>query len=75
MTPQEFWDACERHDWFHDFSDDARVASRGHEAETKLKAQAPLGSENRKIFDGFKLHHFSGSSFGNPKATKPERPQ
>lgn len=75
MSPQEFWDACDKHDWFYDFSDDAAVWRRGREREGALMSAAPTGSEQRKIFTQFKEHYFSGSSFNKPKVDKPPRPE
>lgn len=74
MNAQEFYDACEKLDWHYAMSDDHRVWTRGIEANDKLMDQAPLGSENRAIYDAWHKHIFSGEPWGTPKAPKPERP-
>jgi hypothetical protein len=75
MTPQEFWDACEAHDWFYDFSDDGEVARRGRAHEEMLQRQAQIsGPPCPEMFKQFKEFHFSGESFGKPQIQKPERP-
>lgn len=75
MQPAEFWDACDGFDWYFEYSDDHRVWRNGTDRRAQLVADAPAGSENRKIFDGFQQHHFSGEAFGTKKIDKPEKPK
>lgn len=74
MTPQQFWDACNKFDWFYEMSDDARVWRRGEVDKAELLTQAPLGSQNRLLWTEFHKHHYSGVAFGTPKHPKPDRP-
>lgn len=74
MTPVEFWDACERFDWYFEMSDDARVYHRGEDAKSALLAHAPAGSVNRATWEAFVAHHYSGPSWGTVGQLKPPRP-
>lgn len=49
---QAFKEACANHDWFSDFSDDARVVSNGAKAYAALiKVRDTLGGNAKEIFD------------------------
>lgn len=69
MTPREFWDVCEAFDWYQAAGNAAVVAQRA------LFAEAPPGSENRTILDGFAAHKFSGKLHGTPQQPKPKQPE
>jgi len=75
MTLTEFYDELERHDWFTHFSDDHRVWESGEAAHSRLAEIAKESPEHKKLMDAFGEYHYSGSSFGKPKAPKPERPK
>lgn len=74
MTIQEYYHKLETHDWFHFYSDDARVYRRGHDALAMLEREAKTDPAKQELFDGFKEHHFSGVAFNKPKAPLPPRP-
>jgi hypothetical protein len=74
MTPTEFWDACEKHDWFYDYSDDARVWRAGDAERKRLQLIAKDSAELQAIYEGFVGYHFSGVAFGTEKRPKPIRP-
>lgn len=74
MTSRQFWDACNHFDWFYEMSDDASVWRKGEAAQALLLTHAPAGSENRRIWDGFTAHHYSGEPWKTDKKPKPERP-
>jgi hypothetical protein len=44
-------------------------------AQRALFAEAPVGSENRTILDGFTAHMFSGRLHGTPPQPRPQRPE
>jgi hypothetical protein len=77
MTEQEFYDACERHDWFYQMSDDGRVFRAGRATSEQLQAEASVDSTGRKlaIFESWSDYHFSGPAYGSEKAPKPVRPE
>lgn len=72
MTDSEFWDACDKFDWFYEFSDDNDVWRRGERAQSTLLRQAT--PEQLEIFNKFRRHHYSGPSYNTEKQPKPERP-
>ena len=75
MDAKEFWDACDKFDWFYEMSDDGRVWRNGETARAKLLTFAPPGSTNLAIWNGFVKHHYSGEPWGTAKEPKPERPK
>jgi len=75
MNAKEFYRACEHFDWHYEMSDDHRVWMAGEAAKTRLLAQAPFGSENRRIYDAWCAHVFSGPPWGTPKAPRPTEPE
>jgi hypothetical protein len=50
MTPAEYWTALQRHDWFHYFSDDARVERAGAARERELQALADSDAQLQPLF-------------------------
>lgn len=69
----DYWDACDRADWFSDCSDDHRVWARGGGIGT-LEGQSLLSSKHRRIYEGFKAHVYSGPAYKTERAPKPNRP-
>ena len=74
MTLQEFYDQCERHDWYYDYSDDNRVWEAGLASLGSLQAAAKESPAHQALLDAFNAHQFTGKPWGNEKAPKPERP-
>lgn len=71
MTQKEFFEACERFDWYYAFSDDHRIYKAGVAAAEKLQEEADEDVAKRAIFDAWSQHFFSGEQWGTPKASKP----
>lgn len=69
----DFWDACDRADWFSDFSDDHNVWRRGG-GIGKLEGQSLLSSAHRKIYEAFRKHAYTGPAYKTERSPKPERP-
>lgn len=74
LIPYEFWMACERFDWGHATSDDQGRINNAACTMRKLLAQAPIGSQNRKIWDDFCQHHYADTSGGKQAPPLPPRP-
>ncbi len=74
MTPQEFYDACEKFDWFFEYSDDFSVWRRERTNHAALLAHTLGRPDLLAIYDAWFAFMFSGDAFGKPKAPKPERP-
>lgn len=57
MRPSEFFKACESHDWYYGYSDDASVYRRGKDNETRLCAIASrVGGIYARIWDDWDRH-------------------
>lgn len=74
MSLADFWDKCDRHDWFYMYSDDHSVYQRGMTAQNELEKIANSSVGLREIYDGFRTHHFTGKPWGNEKQPKPKYP-
>ena len=74
MNARDFYDACLRFDWFYEMSDDHTVWRRGNAAKADLLSHAPIGSENRTIWDAMVKHHYSGPPWNTLKSPMPDRP-
>jgi hypothetical protein len=72
MTNIEFWDACDKFDWFYEFSDDQSVWRRGEATKATLLRQAT--PEQLEIYNKFRRYNFTGPNFGTEKQPKPEKP-
>jgi hypothetical protein len=73
-TLNELYTDLESHDWFFNFSDDARVWKRGtaeHDRLTELAASIPGGTD---LMTAYSTHIFSVHE-GRPDAPKPARPE
>ena len=68
------YDACERHDWLYDFSDDHRVWCSGEHAKAKLLEAAAETPENQAVYDAWRAYMSSGPPWDTPKNPKPARP-
>jgi hypothetical protein len=74
MTPAEYWDKLNAHDWYYAFSDDHRVWERGSRAINELNRLADNIKGGRELLKAFHKHMFSGKAWGTEKSPKPERP-
>jgi hypothetical protein len=68
---RDFWDRCNRFDWYYDFSDDAYVWRKANEERKALKLLAATNLELQIILDGFAKHY---SVSEKVKTAKPVRP-
>lgn len=58
MNKAEFFQACQSHDWYHDFSDDHSAWKRGIAEYQALTAAMQEMPELRPIFRAFSEYHF-----------------
>lgn len=76
MTLAEFWDECERHDWYNEMSDDHNVWKRGQANMARIRGIARVGGkEYEDMLDGFTKHMYSGKPWKTERSPKPERPK
>jgi hypothetical protein len=73
MTKQEFYDLCEKHDWYHAMSDDHRVWRAGESSMDRLKREAQNWGY-QDLLTAWSRYHYTGAPFGTPQSPKPERP-
>src|SRR3954467_12099314 len=71
MSIEEFFQACQRHDWTYEYSDDHSVWERGRRSKAALESGASEDPVKATILHDFRAYVFSGESFGKPKAPKP----
>lgn len=75
MNLAELFRELERHDWFHQMSDDPHVFTRGQEDWRRLEHAAKTIEGGEDLFKAYAKHAFSGPAFGTPQAPKPEMPK
>lgn len=75
MTLAELYRELERHDWFHEMSDDPRIYHAGQENWRRLEREAMSIEGGPELRQAYIKHVFSGPAFGSPKAPKPEKPE
>jgi len=71
MNLSEFWDACQKHDWWYMMSDSPFVRTMGSESRKALE-RASIGDEEKTaILDAFRkaMHPYTGDQ------KTPERPK
>jgi hypothetical protein len=73
MTPQQFWDACEAHDWWYEMSDDHSVWKRGRAARDQLHKDAQRSEVHKAIYQGF-IDYNNALVKDDKSVRKPERP-
>lgn len=79
VTPNEFFDLCERFDWFYEWSDDSRIWkiwAKRHEFlmsvllyHRRRKTDKPY----QAIYEAFQAYHYSGEAWKTEKAPVPKR--
>lgn len=62
MTPTEYHDLCSGHDWYHDYSDDHKVWTRGQRERLKLRQLAESSPELFAIWRAWNAHKFHGGA-------------
>lgn len=72
MTTTEFFNACKGHDWFHQFSDDHSVYTRGQRRESELRTLTEGNRAFAAIFAAWRSYNYSGPAFGSERAPLPE---
>lgn len=73
MTPSEFWDACERHDWTYSFSDDHRVWRAGQAERDSIDRAVQSDPALEPIFMAWRRFIFSGPAYGTVRPPRPVR--
>ena len=74
----ELYEALERHDWFHEMSDDHGVWERGSADWKRInKAAERLGLNAKRLVTDFSTYrmtyaHYSGIPSGTPEPPKPK---
>jgi hypothetical protein len=71
---RSFYDRCQHHDWYCEYSDDYSVTKRGYVAFDKLNAEADTDPAKRAILTAWRAHMFSGKPWNTEKAPRPIRP-
>lgn len=69
MTLQEFYDACSRHDWWHEMSDDNSKFEAGAARHRRLESISRQSPEHKKVWHACMLF------FKHGEGERPERPQ
>jgi hypothetical protein len=72
MTLHELFRELERHDWFHQMSDDHSVYQAGQTDWKRIEAEAKKIDGGMELFREYSKHVFSGEAFGTPKHPKPD---
>ncbi len=73
MTLPELYEALERHDWFHEMSDDASVARAGREEFIRIvDTAAALDKSGRQLFADYVVYKGSGLGCDKPQLPKPK---
>jgi hypothetical protein len=67
----EYFNWCQRFDWFYDWSDDFRVYSSGRSIQQDLIKQYEIYPYLRPIYEAWKQYNFSGKEFGTEKCLVP----
>jgi hypothetical protein len=76
MLTAEFWDACEAHDWYYNFSDDHGVWRRGEDERKRLIALAESNPDFLDIFMRWQAHKLAPLMTNNAcHPPKPKRPK
>lgn len=71
---KELYQALERHDWFHEMSDDHSVWQRGCADWSRIKCAATKIDGGPALCDAWSKHKYSGEPWKTLKAPKPEPP-
>lgn len=74
MTPREFYDRCEKFDWFYAMSDDGRVYNAGKREHQELLALTETDPALAAIYGFWYAYMFSGPAFETERGPRPERP-
>jgi hypothetical protein len=75
VTPREFYDRCERHDWHFAMSDDGRAYAAGRQEHLALQAEAAGDRRLKAIYAAWSARAFSGPGYGTSRAKRPRRPR
>lgn len=76
MIAAEFWDLCEAHDWYYNFTDDHGVWKRGEAERLRLIELSEDNPEFARIFDAFQAHKLAPIMTNNAcHPRKPKRPE
>ena len=71
-----FYEMCNNHDWFFDFSNNPKVVQRGEALEARLKRISKQSPRHKRIFDGFFNHNWKMDPFkSNKYIFLPKRPR
>jgi len=73
ISLREYWELLNKHDWYHEFSDDSFVSHFGRSAEHILEEMATTSLEHKLLFEHFR-EYVSSQITGLKKVAKPERP-
>lgn len=79
VTPDEFFDLCERFDWFYDWSDDHSIWKTWNKRHRFLREVIAYHKRRmsvepyQAIYQAFERHHYSGEPWGTEKNAVPKR--
>lgn len=71
-----FYEMCNNHDWFFDFSNSPKVVQKGEALEAKLIRISKQSPAHKRIYDGFYNHNWKMDPFrSNRYISLPRRPK
>lgn len=75
-SPLAFYEMCNNHDWFYDFSNSPKVRKRGETTEAKLIKLSKASPQHKRIYDGFFNHNWRMDPFKSDRyISLPRRPK
>lgn len=74
-TLTELWDRLDKHDWFHEMSDDHRCWVAGTADWKLITLMAEPIEGGPELMKAFTTHYYTGEPWGNVKQPKPTRPE
>jgi len=72
---KNYYDRLQRHDWYHEFSDDHRYYSSGRKDRQELMAISEQSPEHKALYLAFYDHMFSGPPWNTEKKPLPKKPE
>jgi len=70
-----FWTMLDKHDWYHEMSDDFQKDAKGEENFIELLRISEESDDHDDLLWAFWHYNFSGKFFGTPQSPKPGQPE
>jgi hypothetical protein len=75
MSIEDFYEALEKHDWFHFWADSRHVSEAGEKSQAKIEEAARIGGERYQwLYSEYGKYMVSGKPWNTPKHPKPPAP-